>query len=377
MAFLSSIEEINMELEAHLQMNEIILSAAKPMALKAAVLLNIPDIIAIHGNENFLSVHQIASYISASTNKPANVDYLFRILRLLASLGVFTEEEEEEGPAGSERYKYKYGLTKLSKMLVNAKKKDGHYQQVESQSASTSCAPSLLVGNDKALFEAYHLMHECVIEGCRAFDKAHGMSIWEYLSCNPESNNTINEGMAAHTRTLMPWVLKTYDAGFKSVNSLVDVGGGIGSAISSIVQHHPHIRAINYDLHHVIACAPSIPGVENVAGDMFEQIPPADVVFMKCVLHDWDDESCVKVLKKSYEATPHNGKVLIVDAIIDGKAGSLRQTVLSMDVLMMVYSTGGKERTEGELKELFERAGFKSYTVFKLPDLQSLIEVSK
>ncbi|GLJ25140.1 hypothetical protein SUGI_0480810 [Cryptomeria japonica] len=79
-------------MEAHLELYEIILSAAKPMALQAAVLLNIPDIIAMHGIENPLSVDQIASHIFTSTNKPAHTEYLFRIMRLLASIDVFTEE---------------------------------------------------------------------------------------------------------------------------------------------------------------------------------------------------------------------------------------------------------------------------------------------
>ena len=71
-------------MEAHLQLSEIFLSAAKPMALQAAVLLNIPNIIATHGSENHLCVEEIAFHISASTNKPAHIDQLSRIMRLLA-----------------------------------------------------------------------------------------------------------------------------------------------------------------------------------------------------------------------------------------------------------------------------------------------------
>ncbi|KAH9320109.1 hypothetical protein KI387_021878, partial [Taxus chinensis] len=105
----------------------------------------------------------------------------------------------------------------------------------------------------------------------------------------------------------MASVVKMYD-GFKSVKSVVDVAGGVGSALSVIIKEHPHIHAINFDLPHVIASAPAIPGVQHVDGNMFDQIPFAEVLLMKCVLHDWDDEECLKLLKKSYEATPKDGK---------------------------------------------------------------------
>ncbi|KAH9320060.1 hypothetical protein KI387_021829, partial [Taxus chinensis] len=344
-------------MEAHLQLNEIFFSAAKPMALQAAVLLGIPDIIAIHGSKSPLALEDISSYISASTNKPANMDYLFRIMRLLASVGVFTEDATAVDGSISQ---FKYGLTNVSDLLVNK-----HNQQ--------SCAPFLLVTNHKMVVESYQHLHESVIDGSYAFNQAHGMNLWKYLSINPEANRVFNEGMASHTRDVMASVVKMYD-GFKSVNSLVDVAGGVGSALSTIIKEYPHINGINFDLPHVIASAPPIYGVEHVEGDMFHRIPPADAVFMKWILHDWDDEQCVKLLKKSYEATPENGKVLIVDAVIDRKEGRKRQVGLLFDVCMMGYTSGGKERTEEEFKELFHKAGFRSYKILNLPALQALIE---
>ena len=88
----------------------------------------------------------------------------------------------------------------------------------------------------------------------------------------------------------------------------------------------------------------------------------------------------MKLLRRSYEATPANGKVLIVDAVVEGEKETeslSRQLALLLDVAMMVYTTGGKERREEEFKGLFQRAGFKSYTIIKLPFLQALIVLSK
>lgn len=134
-------------MEAHLQLYEITLLAAKPMSLQANVFLNIPDIIAIHGSENPLCVEEISSHISTSTIKPVHTDYLFRIMRLLASIGVFTKETTLDYDGTPQ---YKYGLTSLSKLLV----KNGVQQ---------SCAPTVLVINLKCVIDAYQHLHESII----------------------------------------------------------------------------------------------------------------------------------------------------------------------------------------------------------------------
>lgn len=94
-------------------------------------------------------------------------------------------------------------------------------------------------------------------------------------------------------------------------------------------------------------------------------------------MHDWDNEQCVKLLKSCYKAIPEDGKVLIVDAVVDEEKGTKRQAGLLFDMCMMAASPGGKERTSKEFKELFYKAGFKSYRIIKLPFLQALIEISK
>eukprot|EP01018_Ginkgo_biloba_P025069 Gb_26421 [translate_table: standard] len=86
---------------------------------------------------------------------------------------------------------------------------------------------------------------------------------------------------------------------------------GVGTTISIIVKHHSHLRSINFNLPLLIAIMPTIPGVEHVGGNMFKQIPPTDVL----ILHDWDNEHCMRILNKCQEAIPANGKVIIMDAI--------------------------------------------------------------
>ncbi|XP_057857630.2 nicotinate N-methyltransferase 1-like [Cryptomeria japonica] len=124
-------------MEAHLQLYEIMLSAAKPMALKAAVLLNIPQIIATHGKENPLSVEEIAEHISASTkDKVPQKENLSRILRLLASCGVFTEDVDEQTK------QMKYGLNSVSKLLVKEENRDSREQFLMLVTEKSLCGSS-------------------------------------------------------------------------------------------------------------------------------------------------------------------------------------------------------------------------------------------
>eukprot|EP01018_Ginkgo_biloba_P019773 Gb_28391 [translate_table: standard] len=352
MAARASSTEPPSSVDAHYKLYEMILCFAKPMALKAAVLLNIPDIIASEGHGDSLSLQQIAAHISPP---PQNMEYLLRILRFLASYDVFTESMQVVG----EEKQWRFGLTAISELLVQR----GNQQ---------SLAPFLLLIEDKFFCESYHHLNESVLEGCYAFNKAYSKSPWEYLSEHHKHNKTFNDAMVSDTRAFMPFALKIYD-GFKDVKTVVDVGGGVGTAISIIVKHHAHLKGINFDLPHVIDTAPAITGVEHVGGNMFEQIPPADA----SILHDWTDEHCVRILNKCREAIPENGKVIIMDVIVERNEGSLRRLGLLWDMTMMAFTSGEKERTEEEFKVLFEKAGFKSYTVLKLPAVQSIIELSK
>eukprot|EP00253_Pinus_taeda_P036093 PITA_36093 len=183
--------------------------------------------------------------------------------------------------------------------------------------------------------------------------------------------------MATNSSAVMASVAKMYDDGFQSMKTLVDVGGGMGSALSIIVKEHPHIHGINLDLPHVIATAPPVTGVEHMEGNMFEHIPSADAVMMKWILHDWEDEECVKLLRRCYEATPTNGKVIVVEAVVEEDQSMLRRLGLLYDITMMIYTTRGKERSEEEYKGLFQRSGFASYRIIKLPFLQVLMVLSK
>ncbi|KAI5674218.1 hypothetical protein M9H77_14582 [Catharanthus roseus] len=150
--------------------------------------------------------------------------------------------------------------------------------------------------------------------------------------------------------------------GFENLKTLVDVGGGAGVALSVITSKFPNIKGINYDLPHVIEHAPKYPGVEHIGGDMFVSVPEGDAIFMKTVLHNWDDDHCLRLLKNCYKALPESGNLIVVDAIIPMNPDNSSSTkhIAQVDMFMLLnQQPGAKERTEQEFFTLATKAGFK------------------
>jgi caffeic acid 3-O-methyltransferase len=178
--------------------------------------------------------------------------------------------------------------------------------------------------------------------------------------------------MASDTTIDLSVLVREYE-GFKDIKTLVDVGGGIGKTLETIISSYPHIHGINYDLPHVITDAPTIPGIEHVAGSMFESVPSGDTIFMKRIMHDWSDENCLKILNNCQKALPEKGKVLIHDCVLQ-PSGGLPQI---FDMLMMAHCDGGMERTEEQWRKLLTTAGFSTINFIELLQEQWLIEAFK
>lgn len=333
---------------------------AESLAVKSAVLLGIPDLIARQGPHGTLSLREIVARLPRET---PDASCLFRIMRFLAAKGVFRASVDSDGGNESTRY----GLTPASKWLVQ-------------ESRELSMAPMLLMQNDERSVAPWHRFNECVLDGGVAFERANGAEVWDYASAHPEFNDLFNSAMACNARIVMKAILSKYQ-GFHGLNSLVDVGGGTGSAVAEIVRSYPSIKCINYDLPHVVATAPHHPGVEQQGGDMFKTVPPADAILMKWIMHDWSDEECIKILKKCREAIPETGKVIIVDVVLDASDQDEKSKAvmdptigIAFDLVMVAHSSGGRERREEEWKKVLLEGGFSRYNIISIPALQSVIE---
>nr|ACO90220.1 putative O-methyltransferase [Eschscholzia californica] len=346
-----------MELQGQADICKLMLAFIDSMALKCAVELGIPDIIHSHGQPITLS--EIINGIP-NLSPSFDINYLFRIMRLLVRNRVFSayEPDLKDGSSGT---KTLYGLTPSSKWLVKDSK--------------ISLAPLVLAENHPWLLDPWHYLGKCVQEGGFAFAKAHGSEIWKFGSENPEFNKLFSVGMACSSTLVVDAILDNYHEGFGDLESIVDVGGAIGTLINEIVKKYPHIRGTNFDLPHVVAEALENPGVAHVGGDMFVEIPSADAVILKWVLHDWNDEDCVKILKNCNKAISNKGKLIIIECVLkpDGE-GLFDGLGLAFDLLMIAHSSGGRERTEAEWKKLLKAGGFSRYKITPIKGIPSIIE---
>nr|BAO31651.1 O-methyltransferase [Sesamum radiatum] len=330
------------EEEAFLFAMEIATASVLPMVLKSAIELDLLELIKKAGPGASASPSQLAAQLQPQNPDAATM--IDRMLRFLAAHSVLRCTLKPLPDGGVER---RYSLAPVCKFLT--RNEDG-----------VSLAPVALMLQDKVLMESWYHLKDTVLEGGIPFNRAHGMSAFEYPAVDPRFNKVFNQGMYEQSTIFMKQILEKYK-GFEGVKSLVDVGGGIGASLKMILSKYPSIKAINFDLPHVIQDAPSYPGVEHIGGDMFVSVPKADAIFMKWICHDWSDAHRQKLLKNCYEALPNNGKVIIADSILpeDPNSGSAFRRAAQGDVIMLAFNPGGKERSEKEFQALAQYAGFR------------------
>ncbi|KAL3650283.1 Caffeic acid 3-O-methyltransferase 2 [Castilleja foliolosa] len=335
----------NSDEEAYLFALELSCGSVLPMVLRAAIELDLPELIKELGGPagDFVSPADIAARLdpAACTNAAAHL-VVDRILRLLASYSILKCTFKD----GVGRV---YALAPVCKFFT--KNEDG-----------VSMAPLFLLQQDKVSIDYWYQLKDVVLEGENPLTKLAGNSAYEVLGRSVRLSNIFNRAMSDHSTIIMNKILDKYD-GFDGLKSLVDVGGGTGAALSMITSKYPSIQAINFDLSHVIQNAPSYPGVEHVAGDMFVSVPKGDAIFLKWILHNWTDEHCLKLLENCYESLPEKGKVIVGEEIVPELPDNGRSTKASLllDLSMMILCSDGKKRTENEFRALAIRAGFKQF----------------
>ncbi|XP_062156624.1 caffeic acid 3-O-methyltransferase-like [Alnus glutinosa] len=324
---------------------QVATSLVLPMALRSAIELGVFEILAKAGPGAKLSPSQIVQQMP--TKNPDAPMMLDRVLRMLAThslLGCSVVADD----SGSDLQRL-YSLSAMSKHFVS--NEDG-----------VSLGPLMALAHDNLFLchESWSQLKVAILEGGIPFNRVHGTHAFEYPGLDPRFNQVFNTAMFNHTTIVMKNILDSYK-GFEHLKQLVDVGGGLGVTINLITSRYPNIKAINFDLPHVIQNAPHYPGVEHVGGDMFRRVPKGDAIFMKWILHDWSDEQCLKLLKNCYDATPSGGKVIVVEAVLPvmPEMSTSAKINCQMDVAMMTQiNLGGKERTEAEFMALATKAGF-------------------
>lgn len=277
---------------------------------------------------------------------------LYRILRALASVGVFAEQSDG-----------RFGLTPLAEHL-----------QTDVPGSLRSWA--MLIGRPYYFASWGHLLHS-VKTGEPAFPHVYGMPAWEYRASHPEESALFDGAMTGLSLAEAEAVVRSYD--FSSIGVLVDVGGGKGALLAAILAANPALRGILFDQPHVVADAKDLlerAGVadrcEVVDGDFFKAIPGgADAYLLKSIIHDWDDASAIEILRKCRSAMADSARLLVVERGI--RPANEPDPAKFIDLMLLVM-LGGRERTAEEYERLYTEAGFKLTNTIHTDSLLDIIE---
>ncbi|KAL8152847.1 hypothetical protein V2J09_010607 [Rumex salicifolius] len=345
-------QEIAGTLQGQKELVNLNLAFIESMALKCIIELGIPDIIHSHGSP--MSLSQIATKIGS---KSLNLSYLSRVMRLLVHKRVFaattttSDDQSQEtlySLSHSSRY-IKFRIHHQESHLFNSRFFSypslgfNHYGNITRllHGCDMTMVPVIMMSTHPRLMEPWHQLSASIKDDENAIKKAYGSSLWEVLSTDPDLNDAFNLGLESTTKFTTKGFLMSYKDGFLGIETLVDVGGGIGYLLSEIVKAWPLIKGINFDLQHVVESAPSYPGITHVGGDM-------------------------KSLRKAA------GKIVLVEMVEEEEL--FDEVTMKLDLLMMVHCIGGKERTRIEWTKLLEDAGFSRINFIKIPTIQYIIE---
>jgi hypothetical protein len=276
---------------------------------------------------------------------------LHRLLRALASVGVFSEE-----PGG------RFALTPLAQLL-------------RSDTPDSMRALARMYGSEQ--FQAWAGLGESIATGEPVFSDLFGAPYFDYLESHAESGGVFNEAMTAWTTHLAEAVTAAYD--FSGANEIVDVGGGLGLLLSTILRANPASEGVLFELPHVAADASRFldkAGVADrcttVGGDFFESVHGGGTTYVLAqILHDWDDEHCQTILTNCRRAIRPEGRLLVVEQVIPPANEPSLGKWLDLHMLVLL---GGRERTESEYGSLLAAAGFELTKVVPTQSGASIIE---
>src|ERR687885_2897900 len=279
---------------------------------------------------------------------------LYRLLRALASVGIFIETDG------------RLGLTPLAEYL-------------RTDTPGSLRAFAMLVGQQSFWRSWGHLLHS-VRTGEPAFRKVHGTGPFEYWAGHPEEAAVFDAAMTSLSSGVVDAVVRSYD--FSGISVLVDVGGGEGELLAAILAANPSLRGILFDQPHVVRSVGALlerAGVadrcEVVGGSFFEAVPTgADAYLLKSVIHDWDDEAAIDILRACRAAMDdRGGKLLVVERVI--RAGNDPDPAKFSDLNMLVIP-GGQERAADDFELLYAEAGFELSDIIRTGSPYNIIEGS-
>ena len=277
---------------------------------------------------------------------------LYRLLRTLACYGVFVEVGEK-----------RFQLTPMAGLL---------------RTGVPGSLRSVALWFGTIAYQVFSGLEHSVLTGEPSFDHIFGMEFFEYLQRHPDAGALFDEVMTRQTTEVASTLPVAYD--FSEIGTLVDVGGGRGELISSILKAYPEMQGVLFDQQHVIQSAGKLLEARGVAercitifGDITESVPSGgDAYVLKSIIHGADDDLAILWLKNCHRAMAGKGRLLLVEYVIpsgnDPHPGKL------MDLMMLTGTHGGKERTEDEFRSLLAQAGFHLSRIVPTDSFYSVVE---
>lgn len=286
----------------------------------------------------------------------ANEGALYRMLRALASAGVFNETSPKV-----------FALTPISELLRSDR--------------DDSIRDMVLWMGDKMHYDTYSEMVHAVKTGETVTEKVYGATCFEYFEKNKDVSEVFNAAMTMFSRMLTPRVLEAYDFSWLDGKTLVDIGGGHGMLLTSILKQYPRVHGAIFDLGHVLKGAETRIREAGLAsrcttcgGDFFVSVPEADAYIMKHIIHDWSDERAINILKNCHRAGKGKARVILVESVL--APGNEPHFAKWIDLEMLLLA-GGRERTAEEFGALFEKAGMRLNRIIPTKSPVCVLEAEK
>ena len=310
-------------------------------AVSCLAQMGIPDLIGTDSK----SAEELAKEIGADPQA------LYRLMRATASVGVLSE-----GADG------KFSQTPMSAVL---------------RSDATPTLRNLAIMTGREWHgQGWSRLDYCVRTGKQALAEIHGVPMFEFLKQHPEEAQIFNNAMTDISTIDSPAVAEAYN--FEGIRSIVDIAGGHGLLLATILKKNPQMRGTLFEMPHVLEGAkngPLAPVMERctlASGDMFSSVPSgADAYIMKHIIHDWPDDRCVQILKACRKGVNAGGKLLVVDSVIH--PGNEFSPSKFLDLQMLIFPSGC-ERTEKQFRELFAASGWKLNRIVPTKAVDSVVE---
>jgi hypothetical protein len=326
---------------AHVGILQILIGPHIAGAVSCLAQLGIPDLVEAAPK----SAEELARQIGADSQA------LYRLMRATASVGVLLE-----GPDG------KFSQTPMSAVLRS--------------NATPSLRAFAMMGGREWHGRGWSHLEYCIRTGKQSLEQIYGAPVFEFLKQNPVEAQIFNDAMTELSTIHSPAVAEAYN--FEGIRSIVDIGGGHGLLLATILKKNPNLRGTLYEVPHVLEGAkngPLKPVMERctlVSGDMFSSVPAgADAYIMKHIIHDWPDDLCIQLLKACRKGVNAGGKLLVVDSVI--QPGNDFSPDKFIDLQMLVFPSGC-ERTEKQFCDLLAAAGWQLTRIIPTVASISIVE---